>query len=1219
MPLFRVVARSLLVTTLVGAVFVPLAASPAAAATLPAGFQEQIVFGGLSEPTNLEFAPDGRVFVAQKNGVIKVFDNLADPTPDTFADLSVAVSNQWDRGLLGLALAPNFPTNPWVYVLYTYDAPPGQTAPVWNDACPNPNGGDCLVTARLSRLQASGNQMTGSEQVLIGDWCQQYPSHSIGDLHFGLDGALYVSGGDGASFSFVDYGQTGNPINPCGDPPGGAMTPPTAEGGALRSQDVRTLADPTGLNGAILRLDPTTGAALPDNPLSGTTTDANARRIVGHGLRNPFRFTIRPGTNEVWAGDVGWNSWEEINRITTPTGGVTNFGWPCYEGAGPQSGYQSANLNLCQSLYSGAGQTGPYFTYNHGSKVVAGETCPTGGSAISGLAFYPAGGGPYPSTYNGALFFADYSRQCIWAMMPGTNGLPNPASIITFAAGAAQPVDLAMGPGGELYYADLGGTIRRIRYFPSNQPPVAVLGASPTSGSAPLTVNFTATGSTDADPADQGRLTYAWDFTNDGTVDATTATATHTYAAGTSTAKLTVTDTLGASDTTTVTISAGNDAPTAVIDTPSATLTWAVNDTISFSGHATDPQDGTLPSGALSWQVIMHHCATPTSCHTHVINTFAGIAGASIVAPDHEYPSYLEIVLTATDRGGLTSTASVALNPKTVDLRFDTSPSGLQLTVGSASQTTPFTRTVIQGSLNTLSAPTPQTLSGTTYAFSSWSDGGAQTHAITAPATATSYVANYRSTCGDSFGYTCTAGPRTFLAADQAVLSLTGDDAVQQISLPFAARLYGQSYSTAWVDTNGVISFVAPSGSAWNHGAIPSAPSAGTTNAAVYPFWDDLIVDSSSSVRTAVLGTAPNRQFVVEWRNVRFFTSTARVSFEVVLFENGDIAVAWKDIDATAIEQGGSATVGIENAAGTVALQYSLNTPALRTGNGVLFHPPAPGPGLGAVAGTVTDSATGAPIFGATVALAPGGLAATTGSDGTYQVGGVSAGSYTVTATAPGKQSASAPVTVGSGTSTVNLAPNLRDSFGYTITAGSRPWLAADQSVLSLTGDDAVQQISLPFAARLYGQSYLTAWVDTNGLLTFVAPSGSAWDHGAIPSAAATGKVNAAVYPFWDDLVVDSSSSVRTAVLGTAPNRQFVVEWRNVRFFNDAARVSFEVVLFENGDIAVAWKDIDAAAIEQGGSATVGIENAAGTVALQYSLNTTVLRTGNGVLFHTPA
>ena len=63
--------------------------------------------------------------------------------------------------------------------------------------------------------------MTGTEQVLIEDWCQQFPSHSIGTLEFGADGTLYVSGGDGASFNFVDYGQDGNPVNPCGDPPGG--------------------------------------------------------------------------------------------------------------------------------------------------------------------------------------------------------------------------------------------------------------------------------------------------------------------------------------------------------------------------------------------------------------------------------------------------------------------------------------------------------------------------------------------------------------------------------------------------------------------------------------------------------------------------------------------------------------------------------------------------------------------------------------------------------------------------------------------------------------------------------------------------------------------------------------------------------------------------------------------------------------------------------------
>jgi hypothetical protein len=312
--------------------------------------------------------------------------------------------------------------------------------------------------------------------------------------------------------------------------------------------------------------------------------------------------------------------------------------------------------------------------------------------------------------------------------------------------------------------------------------------------------------------------------------------------------------------------------------------------------------------------------------------------------------------------------------------------------------------------------------------------------------------------------------------------------------------------------------------------------------------------------------------------------------------------------------------VGIENAAGTVALQYSLNSPVLRTGNGVLFHPPAPGPGLGTVAGLVTDSATGAAIFGATVALSPGGLSTTTATDGSYQLAGVSPGSYTVTATAPGRQTASAPVTVGSGTSTVNLAPTLRDSFGYTLAAGPRAWIAADQTVLSLTGDDEFQQISMPFGVRLYGQSYGTGWVDTNGVISFVAPNGSSWDHGAIPSAPAADRPNAAVYPFWDDLIVDGSASVRTALSGSAPNRQFVVEWRNVRFFADStARVSVEVVFSENGDIVVAWKDIDATTIEQGGSATVGIENAAGTVALQYSLNSPVLRTGNGVLFHPPA
>src|SRR5207247_865619 len=110
-----------------------------------------------------------------------------------------------------------------------------------------------------TRIQAHYNAGTGAtgqttETVLINDWCQQFPSESVGDLHFGPDGALYLGAGTGGSFYFNDWGQAGNPPNPCGDPPGGvgtALSPPTAEGGWLRAQDLRTSGDPVTLDGSM--------------------------------------------------------------------------------------------------------------------------------------------------------------------------------------------------------------------------------------------------------------------------------------------------------------------------------------------------------------------------------------------------------------------------------------------------------------------------------------------------------------------------------------------------------------------------------------------------------------------------------------------------------------------------------------------------------------------------------------------------------------------------------------------------------------------------------------------------------------------------------------------------------------------------------------------------------------------------------------------------------
>ena len=136
-------------------------------------------------------------------------------------------------------------------------------------------------------------------------------------------------------------------------------------------------------------------------------------------------------------------------------------------------GYDAANLNLCETLYnSPSADTKPFFKYQHGAQVVPGETCSNAnGSSVAGLSFeFAPSGSTFPAEYQGALFFADYSRDCIWVMQKNGNPVPSPGSIRTFVAQAANPVNLEFGPDGNLYYVDFdGGTIRQVA--PTSAPP----------------------------------------------------------------------------------------------------------------------------------------------------------------------------------------------------------------------------------------------------------------------------------------------------------------------------------------------------------------------------------------------------------------------------------------------------------------------------------------------------------------------------------------------------------------------------------------------------------------------------------------------------------------------------------------------------------------------------------------------------------------------------
>jgi glucose/arabinose dehydrogenase len=297
------------------------------ATTLPSGFTEAPWGNSIgSNCTSMAFAPDGRLFVCQQNGALRVFDASGNLQATPFTTLVVDSTNE--RGLLGVAFDPDFANNHYVYVYHTVPAGPSNSPPPHN---------------RLSRFTANGNVAAGGPTTIIDlDNLSSATNHNGGAIHFGPDGKLYVGVGDNASGT--------NPAN-------------------SNSQKV------TNRLGKILRINADPVNPTPsDNPATFTIWDGSTvtpsganRQVWTIGLRNPFTFAFQPGTGRLFIDDVGEGTTEEINDGIAGS----NYGWPSTEGSFTQSSFPQF--------------TEPLFTYPH-----TGSTNSSGCAIIGGAFYNPS-------------------------------------------------------------------------------------------------------------------------------------------------------------------------------------------------------------------------------------------------------------------------------------------------------------------------------------------------------------------------------------------------------------------------------------------------------------------------------------------------------------------------------------------------------------------------------------------------------------------------------------------------------------------------------------------------------------------------------------------------------------------------------------------------------------------------------------------------------------
>ncbi len=724
--------------------------NPKAATPSVQGFVEQGVVSGLTKTVTMEFSPDGRLFVAEQCGNLRVVKNsslLSQPY------LTVGgIDCQGERGLLGIAFDPNWSSNHYVYVYHTIASPIHNRVSRFTQSTSNPDIAD------------SASQTT----ILDLEGLSSATNHNGGALHFGKDGKLYIA-----------VGENANKAN---------------------SQSLSTRL------GKMLRIN-SDGTIPTDNPtsfqaISGTTSGVN-RAIWAVGLRNPFTFAIQPGTGKIHINNVGSNPPPDTPNPAGPFESIyvgaagANYGWPNAEGN------QSCSTYTC-----------PIYTYDHslGCSIVGGDfynpttvKYPTdfvgnyffadycgnwvkrinqnNGNAVSNFVTGVEKPVDLEVSPDGDLYILNRVNdnnlsgkitKIVYATP--THSTPDPGSTnIWCEAESANPLTPPMVRGTDTAIAQ--------DYVYSTVTDVTSTTIPTTTGVAEYNFDVPTTGlytfiartnyvdassnsfwiqfdnNTAINKFGNDNNFNAWHWINYTDGDATPVIIRVNLNAGTH--KLRIfgreanakierwvlsTDSLyfpldsNRGSAANCSVSA-NQIPTATITSPGSTATYTHGQTISFAGTGTDPEDGTLPASAFAWNIEFGH-----STHFHPHQTFNGIKSGSFVADFMESADnvFYRITLTVTDSGGKQAVVYRDVLPVKATVSLASSPTGLQIKLDDIANTTPFSFIGVVGFPRKFEAVSPQALSGKNYQFSSWSDAGAATHTISTPSTNTTYTANFQ-------------------------------------------------------------------------------------------------------------------------------------------------------------------------------------------------------------------------------------------------------------------------------------------------------------------------------------------------------------------------------------------------------------------------------------------------------------------------------------------